>query len=45
MSDVVKLNEAVKEYVKANKTLDENLNRIMQEKQKARQEQTERQNH
>jgi len=45
MSDVVKLNEAVKEYIKANKNLDENLTRIMQEKQKARQEQKEKQNH
>lgn len=42
MSDIVKLKEAVNEYVKANKTLDENLTRITQEKQKARQEQTEK---
>lgn len=44
MSDITKLKEAISEYRKINKTLDESLTKIEQEKRKSRQEQTDSQN-
>ena len=44
MSDAQKLKDALDEYVKANKTLDDKLNKVQEANRQARQEQKERSN-
>lgn len=45
MSDVQKLKDAIAEYRKANKTLDERLNKIEESKRRTRQEAEEQLHH